>query len=203
MKKNWLKRQNSDPFVKKRIEDGARSRAFYKFDEIDSKDRVLKKGDYVIDLGASPGGWSEYASKKVGKNGSVFAIDTREMKLIRGVNFLRGDCTELETQEKISSFLQGKKVDLVISDLAPNLSGITLKDEAMWVELVGAAEVFVQRFLKVGGHAIIKLFQFQETDQVVRSLGSSFSVCKRRKPAASRQESREFFAVCKNFCGEN
>lgn len=197
--KKWVRRQADDPFVRQRKRSGIRSRAFFKFEELNKRDKVLYRGDNVIDLGAAPGGWSQSAARIVGTEGRVLAIDSRNMDEIENVTFLRGICGHQEIMTQAQKVFGPKCVDLVISDLAPNISGIRLVDEATWRSLVLIAGEYVDEFLKSGGNFVVKFFQFEDTEEVIADLKKKFSRVKRRKPESSRKESREFFIVAKGF----
>ena len=195
----WTRRQAEDPFVKRRQREGHRSRAAFKLEELNKKDRLISAGDYVIDLGSAPGGWTESASKLSGKTGKVVAIDRRRMDEINCVTFLEGSCSDNEIIERVKKIFGSRGVDLVLSDLAPNITGIRVVDEAAWKELIEVSLGYVNTFLRPGGSFVAKFFQFEDTEEIISDLKSQFSSVNRRKPASSRKESREFFIVAKEY----
>ena len=197
----WYQRQVSDPFVKAREQQGLRSRAAFKLTELIERDRLLRPGGVVLDLGASPGGWSQVAAPAVGPRGLVVAVDLLPMTPLSGVHFIQGDCREEATIEAVADSLAGRPVDLVLSDMAPNLSGIRSVDEARSLELVGVAFDACQRFLRPGGTLLVKAFQHEDTERFLREQRNAFEKIVRRKPAASRRESREFYVVAAGFRG--
>ena len=159
----------------------------------------MRRGSNVIDLGSSPGGWSESVSKVVGRKGKILAIDTRAMNQIDEVTFVKGDCGDKKVMAQANKIFGPRSVDLVLSDLAPNITGIRLVDEAAWTSLILMAKEYVTTFLKPGGNFVAKFFQFEDTEVIISDLRRQFSVVSRRKPASSRKESREFFIVAKDF----
>ena len=197
----WYQRQVSDPFVKAREQQGLRSRAAFKLTELIERDHLLRPGGVVLDLGATPGGWSQVAAPAVGPRGLVVAVDVLPMTPLAGVHFILGDCREEATIEAVAESLAGRAVDLVLSDMAPNLSGIRSADEARSLELVGVAFDACQRFLRRGGTLLVKAFQHEDTERFLREQRNDFEKITRRKPAASRRESREFYVVAAGFKG--
>ena len=197
----WYQKQVSDPFVKAREKQGLRSRAAFKLTELIDRDRLLRPGAVVLDLGASPGGWSQIAAPAVGAKGLVVAVDVLPMTHLAGVDFILGDCREASTIEAVTAALGGRAVDLVLSDMAPNLTGIRDTDEARSLELAETALDACAQFLKPGGALLMKLFQHADTERFLRDLRIRFERIARRKPAASRPESREFYVVATGFKG--
>jgi 23S rRNA (uridine2552-2'-O)-methyltransferase len=197
--KSWLQRQKRDPFVKKSHEEQYRSRAVYKLMEIDQRDRLFHRGQTVIDLGAAPGGWSQYAATKVDGGGRVIAVDMLEMEAVAGVEFVRGDFTEEAVIEACLAALGGARADLVISDMAPNLSGVRSTDQARCMGLAEAALDFACRVLSPGGDFLVKLFQGAGTEQYRRELNERFQKVMVRKPKASRDSSREFYMLARRY----
>ena len=199
MNNKWTKRQAGDPFVKKRNLEGHRSRAVFKLEELNKKDKFILKASTVIDLGSSPGGWSQCVSKISGPEGRILAVDGRPMSKLEGVTFLEGDCGDPNIIKQVENLIGLRACDLVLSDLAPNISGIKVVDAAAWRNLIEIAIQYVNLFLKPGGNFVAKFFQFEDTEEVVSNLRSQFSAVYRRKPVSSRKESREFFIVAKEY----
>jgi 23S rRNA (uridine2552-2'-O)-methyltransferase len=197
--KNWLRQQATDPFVKQRDQAGYRSRAAFKLKEILARDRLITKGGSVLDLGASPGGWTQVAVSAVGPKGKVVAVDILPMEPIAGAEFIEGDCREAETLLKITTHFGAAPIGLVISDIAPNITGIRDVDAANFLELAEFVRDISVKLLVPGGALVIKLFQFPGTDEYIGELKKIFTSIARRKPAASRQGSREIYVVAKGF----
>ncbi len=197
--KRWLKEHHDDAYVQKARELGYRSRAVFKLDEIQRKDRILKSGQTVLDLGAAPGGWSEYAIRKVGDKGRVIALDLLELEPIAGVEMIRGDFTEQATLEALVALIGDRKVDLVLSDMAPNLSGVESIDQPRAMYLGELAFELARDYLAPGGFLVVKLFQGQGFDEMMSALRQGFHSVKLRKPDASRARSNEIYAVCRGL----
>jgi 23S rRNA (uridine2552-2'-O)-methyltransferase len=195
----WLKRHERDEYVQKARAQGLRSRAVFKLEQIQQQDRVLEAGQWVLDLGAAPGGWSEYASRIVGPAGRVLALDILPMEGIPGVEFLQGDFTEAATLERLQQALGNRPTDLVLSDMAPNMSGMQSVDQPKSAYLAELALDLAQDCLKPGGALVVKLFQGEGFDSLVSSLRAAFASVKLRKPAASSSRSSEIYAVCKGL----
>ena len=197
----WYQTQISDPFVKERERQGLRSRSAFKLTELLERDRLLRPGGVVLDLGATPGGWSQIVGPLVGARGLVIAVDILPMTALAGVQFILGDCREPETLASIGVALKSRQADLVLSDMAPNLSGIRDVDEARSVELAETAWETAQMFLKVGGSLVLKMFQHQDSERFLLEIRKHFIRINRRKPAASRSGSREFYVVAGGLKG--
>ena len=193
----WMNRHVSDNFVKKSKVDGYRSRAAYKILEIDEKDKLFKPGMCVVDLGAAPGGWCQVASRMVGENGRIIALDLLPMDSFEQVEFIQGDFTEESVYNQLMKTLNGQPVDLVISDLAPNLSGVRLVDQSKTMHLVELALDFAQQTLKPGGNFAVKVFEGEGLDEFRKTARGVFTKVLNRKPKASRDESRELYIVGK------
>jgi len=193
-----LQRHVKDPFVRKARAEGYRSRAAFKLIEIDKQERLLVPGARVVDLGAAPGGWSQVAAQKVGREGRVVAVDLLEMAPVPGVRFIRGSFLETDIGEKILEQLGGP-ADLVLSDMMPNVSGIASADQARAAELVLAAVDFSAASLKPGGAFLVKVFQGEEFAGILASLRRRFAMVQTRKPAASRGESRETYLLARKL----
>jgi len=198
---SWLRRHVTDPFVKQAQIDGYRSRSAYKLIELDERDRLMRPGMKVLDLGSAPGGWSQVAAKAVGAKGRVLATDILPMDPIRNVDFIQGDFTSDTVVEQIKTWLGDGKFDLVISDIAPNLSGIDSADQARSIYFLELALDTVRLMLKPGANFVAKMFQGQGSDEYVKELRKHFGKISIRKPKASRPESREVYIVAKEFKG--
>ena len=197
--KQWLKEHFEDKYVLQSQQDGYRSRAIYKLIEIDKKDKLLKSGMTVIDLGAAPGGWSEYAVSQVGKNGNVIALDILPMDPIDKVRFIEGDFREDDVLASLMEAIGKDKADLVFSDMAPNISGMGVVDNPRAYYLAELALDLAQQVLKPGGGILVKLFQGEGFDGYLKRLRGSFSQVVIRKPEASRQRSREIYALATGY----
>ena len=197
----WLKEHFDDVWVKKSREDGYRSRASYKLIELDKKDRIFRHGQVVVDLGAAPGGWSQVAVEQVGDSGTVIASDILEMSPIAGVDFVQGDFTEQAVLEELLELLGDRRADVVISDMAPNMSGMAAVDIPTAMGLVELALDMAQQVLRPGGMFVDKVFQGEGFDALLSEMRKSFATVVSRKPDASRARSREIYQVCKGFKG--
>jgi 23S rRNA (uridine2552-2'-O)-methyltransferase len=197
----WLRRHVNDPFVKKAQIDGYRSRSAYKLVELNEKDRLIKPGMRILDLGSAPGGWSQVAGKLVGRKGRVLATDILPMASIANVDFIQGDFTEQSTVDELLGWLGGGKFDLIVSDIAPNITGIDSADQAGSMYFLELALDTVKQTLKPGATFVAKMFQGAGSDQYVKDLRNSFEKVLIRKPDASRKESREVYIVAKGFKG--
>ena len=195
--KRWLERQNRDPYVKQARNSNYRSRAVYKLQEIDQRDRLLRPGQLVVDLGSAPGSWSQYAAEKVLPDGKVIAVDILEMPPINGVEFILGDFTEQSVFDQCLARLDGNKADLVISDMAPNLTGIRDSDQARCMYLAELALDFAAAVLNPRGNLLIKVFEGAGIEQFKRALKEQFQRVSVRKPDASRSGSREFYILAR------
>jgi len=199
--KKWLDEHVNDPYVKKAQIDGYRSRASYKLIEINEKDKLIRPGSVVMDLGSAPGGWSQVVAPWVGDSGRVIASDILPMDGIVGVDFIQGDFTEEAVYKQILSELKGEKVDVVVSDMAPNLSGVNTTDQYSSIYLVELALDMARNVLKPGGSFCAKVFQGVGYEEYAKDVRSSFDKVLVRKPAASRPRSREVYIVGKGFKG--
>ncbi|ERL51178.1 23S rRNA (uridine(2552)-2'-O)-methyltransferase RlmE [Halomonas huangheensis] len=198
---SWLKEHFDDRYVQQSWQDGYRSRASYKLIELDEKDRLFKPGMTVIDLGAAPGGWSQIAAERVGDNGVVIASDILEMDALAGVDFIAGDFTEEQVLEEILSVLNNRPVDLVMSDMAPNMSGMAAIDQPQAMYLVELALDLARQTLRPGGRFLAKVFQGEGFDAYLKDLRGSFQRVVTRKPDASRARSREVYLLAEGFKG--
>ncbi|PJK09889.1 23S rRNA (uridine(2552)-2'-O)-methyltransferase RlmE [Lysobacteraceae bacterium NML120232] len=191
----WLREHFSDPYVKKAQATGLRSRAAFKLEELVERDRLLKPGMVVVDLGAAPGGWSQWVRQQLGDTGRVIASDILEMPSLAGVEFLHGDFREDAVLAQLQQMLAGEAVDLVLSDMAPNMSGVDAVDQARAMYLSELAMAFADAHLRTGGTFLIKLFQGVGFDDYVRELRRRYAKVAIRKPAASRRRSNEVYAL--------
>lgn len=194
-----MQRHVNDEYVQRAQKEGYRSRASYKLLEIQDKDKILKPGQVVVDLGAAPGGWSQVAAGIVGDKGKVLAMDLLEMDGIPGVEFLQGDFREEQVMNQLINLLEGRSVDLVVSDIAPNASGVRAVDQPRAMYLAELAMDFARTTLKPGGSFVTKLFQGEGFDDYIRDARSSFKRVVTRKPKSSRAKSREVYMVATDY----
>ena len=197
--KAWMREHVTDPYVKRANAEGFRSRAAYKLQQIDAKDKLLKPGMTVVDLGAAPGGWSQVAAQAVGPAGRVVALDLLEMAQVPGVTVIQGDFSEDSGLHALETALDGRAVDLVLSDMAPNLSGIGTVDQARSIGLVELALEFAVNHLKPHGNFLVKTFQGAGYDELVATMRRSFVQLVTRKPDASRSRSSEIYLLGKGL----
>lgn len=198
---DWMDEHFNDHYVMKAKEEGYRSRACYKLMEIDDKDKLIKPGMTVVDLGSAPGGWSQVAAKRVGDHGLVVASDILPMDGIAGVTFLQGDFTEEAVFNELMTVIGNRPVDLVISDMAPNMSGMSAVDQPGAMYLVELALDMAKQVLKPGGNYAAKVFHGEGFDEYLKDLRSSFQKVVTRKPDSSRARSREVYLVAKGYKG--
>ncbi|MFT3931743.1 MAG: 23S rRNA (uridine(2552)-2'-O)-methyltransferase RlmE [Spongiibacteraceae bacterium] len=197
----WMQEHVNDPYVKQAQKDGYRSRAAYKLIELNEKDKLIRPGMLIMDLGSTPGGWSQIAGRLVGDHGRVIATDILPMDALENVDFIQGDFTEQAVFDQLLTLLGDRKPDLIISDMAPNLSGIDSADQASSIYLLELALDLSRRVLKPKGNFVAKVFQGEGSDDFLKELRTSFEKVVIRKPAASRSRSREVYVVGKNFLG--
>ncbi|MBI1174710.1 MAG: 23S rRNA methyltransferase [Sideroxydans sp.] len=190
--KQWMREHVNDPFVQRAQKEGYRSRAAYKLLEVDERDHLLKPGKVVVDLGATPGGWSQVAAEKGCK---VIALDLLPLQPLAGVEFIQGDFREEEVLLQLERRLAGKQIDLVISDMAPNISGIGMSDQARAMHLAELALDFSAQHLKPGGGFLVKVFQGAGFEEYFRSMRVHFARVVTRKPKASRDRSSELYLL--------
>ncbi len=191
----WLQEHFSDPYVKRAQAEGWRSRAVFKLEELIDRDRLLRPGMTIVDLGAAPGGWSQVARERLGDKGRLIALDMLPMQGIGGVEFILGDFREDSVLAELTRILAGAPVDLVLSDMAPNFSGVPTVDQPRSMHLVELAEEFAAAHLKVGGAFLTKMFQGEGFDEFVRRLRGGYERVSIRKPKASRARSPEVYAL--------
>ena len=195
----WRQRQERDIYVEQASRGGWRSRAVFKLEQIQDKEQLLRRGTVCVDLGAAPGGWSQLAAKLVAPTGRVIAIDLLPMEPIPGVEFLQGDFTDLETLQALRNLVGENPIDLVMSDMAPNISGNRTMDQPRTVALLDEALVFAREVLRPGGDFLAKAFQGEGIDVFTRDLKKDFRIVKTLKPKASRPESREIYLLARRF----
>lgn len=195
----WLDRHFRDDYVKRAHQEGYRSRAAYKLLEIQEKDRLLRPGIWMVDLGATPGGWSQVASGIVGCRGRVVALDLLPMEPIPGVEFIQADFCEQAVLSKLGSMFSERRLELVISDMAPNVSGVNAVDQPRAMYLSEMAVDFAEEFLQPGGNILVKVFQGQGFEALLKRVRGSFLRLSIRKPKSSRPESRELYLVARDY----
>ena len=194
--KRWLQEHHQDAYVLRAREQGYRSRAVFKLAEIQQKDRIIKPGQLVLDLGAAPGGWSEYTQQIIGDQGKVIALDMLPIEPIAGVDFIQGDFTEQQTLDQLLTLIDDRRFDLVLSDMAPNLSGMGSVDQPRSIFLAELALDLARQFSTADGAFVVKLFQGEGFEELISLLRVGFLTVRFRKPDASRARSSEIYAVC-------
>jgi 23S rRNA (uridine2552-2'-O)-methyltransferase len=197
--RRWLQDHRSDVFVKRAAQAGYRSRAAYKLAEIDDGDRIFAPGQVVVDLGAAPGGWSQVAAARTGPGGRVVAMDLLAMEPLAGVEFIPGDFHQAETLARLEAVLAGRAVDLVLSDMAPNISGIRAGDHARAMALAELALDFAETHLVAGGTLLVKVFQGADYPAFLAAMKRRCRSTKVRKPEASRRKSAEHYLLGRGF----
>lgn len=195
----WHHRHVRDPYVRQATQQGYRSRAAFKLIEIDDRDHLLKPGMSVVDLGCAPGGWCQVAAQRLKGQGCIVGIDLLPMTGLPGVEFIQGDFTEPSTRDRILTALGGRPADLVICDMAPNISGVTMADQARTYALAELALDFARRCLQPKGVFLVKVFQGSGFEEYVRALRSLFKTVQARKPGASRDRSREVYLLAREI----
>jgi 23S rRNA (uridine2552-2'-O)-methyltransferase len=195
----WLREHVNDPYVQRARAEGYRSRASFKLMEIDDRDHLIRSGEVVVDLGATPGGWSQVAAKRMQGKGRVIALDLLEMDPLHGVGFIQGDFREDEVLAQLEKMLAGEKVGLVLSDMAPNMSGILLSDQARVMHLAELGLEFSRNWLKPDGAFLVKVFQGYGFEDFVREMRLVFKTVSSRKPDASRDRSAEVYLLGKGL----
>ena len=191
----WLKEHFSDPYVKRAQAEGWRSRAVFKLEELIDRDRLLKPGMTIVDLGAAPGGWSQMVRERIGDHGRIVALDILPMQGIGGVEFIEGDFRDATVLQRLETTLNAAAIDLVLSDMAPNMSGVDSVDQARAMELAELAQEFAAVHLKPGGAFLVKLFQGRGSDEYLKNLRKAYERVSMRKPKASRARSPEVYAL--------
>jgi 23S rRNA (uridine2552-2'-O)-methyltransferase len=193
----WLEEHFSDPYVRRAKDAGLRSRAAFKLEEIDAMEKLIFPGAVIVDLGAAPGGWSQYAARRLAGNGRVYALDLLQMDAITGVRFLQGDFREQAVLNALLAELGSHRVDLVMSDMAPNISGVDVVDHARAADLEALALDFSRKVLGPGGVLLVKVFQGAGFQELLAEARRSFEKVRMRKPKASRQRSSETYLVAR------
>jgi 23S rRNA (uridine2552-2'-O)-methyltransferase len=197
--RRWLDRHFKDPYVKRAQQEGYRSRSVFKLLEIQEKDRILALGMRVVDLGAAPGGWSQLAARIVGSGGRVFALDILPMEQVANVTFVQGDFREEETLTRLRQVLGGEALDLVLSDMAPNMSGNLAVDQPRMIYLCELVLELARQLLKPGGSLVVKIFQGEGFEAFHKEMRASFRRVASRKPKSSRARSRELYLVATGY----
>ncbi len=202
--RDWIRRHVTDPYVKRSVAEGYRSRAAYKLIEIDDKDRLLRPGSVVVDLGAAPGSWSQVVRQRLSKrdgnvDGRIIALDLLPMESVPDVEFIQGDFHDEATEQRLAAVLGGPPADVVLSDMAPNLSGIAVADAARSLHLAEIAADFACKYLQPDGAFLVKAFQGSGYSQYVQHLKSIFGSVVVRKPAASRATSSEVYLLARHL----
>ncbi len=197
----WLQEHFDDPYVQRAKDEGYRSRASFKLLELDARDRLFRPGMTVVDLGAAPGGWSQVAAQQVGDRGRVIASDILPMDAMAGVHFVQGDFTDNSVYEALLAAIDGRPVDLVISDMAPNMSGMASIDQPRAMYLVELALDLARQVLKPDGVFLAKVFQGEGFETLLNEMKQSFAKVQSRKPESSRARSREIYQLCRGFKG--
>ena len=191
----WLREHVNDPYVQRAKAEGYRSRASFKLMEIDDRDRLIRPGEVVVDLGATPGGWSQVVAKRQKGNGRVIALDLLEMDPMHGVDFIQGDFREESVLKTLETMLAGAKVGLVLSDMAPNISGVVVSDQARVMHLAELGLDFSRAWLKPDGAFLVKVFQGSDYENFLRAMREVFKTVAVRKPDASRDRSAELYLL--------
>lgn len=194
----WARRHINDPFVKKATSQGYRSRAVFKFKEIDDQDKLVRPGMVVVDLGSAPGGWSQYIARKYADKVTIIAIDLIAMEPIEHVHFIQGDFQDEGVLAEVDTLLNGRKIDLVISDMAPNITGVRSVDEAQYEGLLDSVLYFCELRLRENSHLLVKLFEGSAAHYFRREIKGRYKSGVVRKPSASRPKSREYYFLAKN-----
>ena len=195
----WLARQRKDPFARQAAQTGRISRAHYKLEQLDRRFHLLSSGMRVLELGAAPGGWTRYVEERIAPGGLLIAVDDRPVSVSSETILIEGLFGTPDIDNKIDELLQGRPLDLVLSDMAPNISGIRAADQARSMELAELAEAAADRWLKPGGSLVVKVFQGEGVEDWIRRIRSKYGAFRQVKPEASRSDSREMFAVARAF----
>ncbi len=197
MAKNWVMDRKRDYYYRKAKRENYRSRAAYKLMQLDERFRIFKRGDFVIDLGASPGGWTQVAGEKVGSTGLVIAVDIKSIDAVENAMMVKGDARSEETISRVKELLPGSQANVIISDMAPNISGNYSMDHARSIELADMAMKYSDIFLRQGGNMVVKVFDGDMAHDLFRQIQGKFRMAKRHSPKASRKTSSEIYMVGK------
>ena len=197
--RRWLDEHVSDPYVQRANREGWRSRAVFKLEEVDLKERLIKQGMRIIDLGAAPGGWCQYAAKKIQGNGYIVGLDLLEMQPLEGVDLIQGDFREEEVLQELMDVLDGKRADLVMSDMAPNISGMPAVDQPRAMPLAELSLDLCREALSPGGSLLVKVFQGTGSQELLAKMRKEFDKVKIVKPKASRPRSREVYLLAQGY----
>ena len=195
----WLSRQRRDPYARKAAETGKASRAHFKLEQLDRRFRLLRPGMRVLELGAAPGGWTVYLQERISPGGFLIAVDERPITVTAEAVLVEGLLGDSEVDKKIDDLVDAKPLDLVLSDMAPNISGIRTADQARSMELVELAESAADRWLKPGGSLVVKIFQGEGVEDWIRRVRTKYGAFRQVKPEASRPDSREMYAVAQKY----
>jgi len=195
---HWRKQQHLDRYFKKAKQDGYRARSAYKLTQMQEKFRIIRRGDVVVDLGAAPGSWSQVAAKLVGSDGRVVALDLQPIDPISGVDLVRGDMLDAEVRARVAAMIDGR-ANVVLSDAAPETTGIKLRDHVRSIELARTAFEFAQDLLGDGGSMVLKIFEGEDFPDLLRDVKRAFRRAQGHKPSASRDESWEIFIVARGY----
>lgn len=201
--RRWLTKHRNDPYVRAAQADNYRSRAVYKLEEIDRKDKLVTPSSTIVDLGSAPGGWSQYCAQKQRGKGYIIAIDLLLMAPLEGVDFIQADFSEDAGLQALRGALQGRQVDLVLSDMAPNLTGVAVVDQMQAMHLAELTLEFCREALKPGGKLLVKAFQGEGFDDLLAQMRSQFKTVASRKPDASRSRSREMYLLGRGWFSED
>ncbi|MFT7527093.1 MAG: 23S rRNA (uridine2552-2'-O)-methyltransferase [Arenicella sp.] len=194
----WARRHINDPWVKRATSQGYRSRAVFKFKEISEQDKLIRPNMVIVDLGSAPGGWSQYIARTLGEKATIIAIDLIPMDAIDGVHFIQGDFQDEAVLKELDELLNGRVIDLVISDMAPNITGVRSVDEAQFESLLDSVLYFCELRLKANSHLLVKLFEGTAAHYFRREVKGRYKSGVVRKPIASRPKSREYYFLAKN-----
>ena len=197
--KNWARKQDRDLYVRKARSSGARARSAFKLEEIDKRYKLIRPGMHVVDLGAAPGSWSQYVVSRLSGNGSLAAVDLLPMQAVEGASFVQGDFTDIDIQERLIDSAEGRKFDLVLSDMAPNITGIRVTDQARAAVLQECIVNFCDNSLVPGGNLLTKVFEGENMTSVRKEFNERFESVQTIKPDASRSQSKEVYLLARNF----
>ncbi len=198
----WLERQRNDPYARRAVQEGSVSRAHFKLDQLDRRFRLISPGMWVLELGAAPGGWTAYLESRLGPSGRLIVCDSRPVHAGADTVVVSGLFGDAVVDEAIAGALGDRGVDLVLSDMSPNITGIRTRDQAETLDLAELAMAAAERWLKPGGVLVVKMFMGEGTDAWIRQIGKKFAKIRRAKPDASRQESREIYVVGQQFLAQ-